>query len=156
MHEQHETALRQPGRDCEACIQTLLSYDPTKTGYPLPDGYDRYSIEYGDSTCSDINLTSGIKLKLPENPVDHAVVIITNNHQYTTQNAWSVAFVEWDTSGGAVAGTRRLVEYGLPAVTAATGQNRVYTVAHATQRTYTKIKYIAAQDIWMWCNHQST
>ena len=61
----------------------------------------------------------------------------------------SIMFVRWNRPSGNVPGTRRLVEYGQPAVLASVGQNTVYMWSHATQKNHSELKYFAAQDIWM-------
>ena len=129
--------------------------DYSTTGFQLPDGYEHYSVHYGDSTCVDLNLTYGVCLKLPINPVDMAKVVLQNNNRYSTQNMQSILFVRWNTDGG-VPGTRRLVDYGQPPVSASTGQNTVYTFSHSTQRVWTEIIYFLDQDIWLLTNHRST
>ena len=125
------------------------THDYTTNGFQLPDGYIHYSLDYGDSTCTNSALTYGVCIRLPVNPVDHATVIIKNNNRYTTQNMQSIMFVRWNRPSGNVPGTRRLVEYGQPAVLASVGQNTVYMWSHATQKNHSELKYFAAQDIWM-------
>ena len=128
------------------------THDQTTNGFQLPDGYDYYSLEYGDSTCTSTNLTFGVCVRLPINPANFASVIIKNNNRYSTQSMTSIIFIRWDTTGG-VPPTRRLVDYGQAPVLASTGQNTVYTWSHATQKNTSEFKYIEAQDIWMLRHH---
>ena len=69
-------------------------------------------------------------------------------HSYVSQSAWDVLFVEWGGTNHGVPSTRKLIELSTP-VTAATGDNRIETMATTQKRMEKIFTYIETDDVWI-------